>query len=188
VLRATFRAVAAAAALFGASADATAVDRIVEPGDPVPGVAIDSERLTATGIAGKKAARVLWRRIPDLRSCYEHRLQESPNLTGQMRLKIAISASGQVSDATLVSSTMRDEILEKCVIDGLRRFEFDRPAREGATVQFSAYFCWVPEHEHTLNDVIYKWKHKPRACKDDGLEARLGIPICCTPRSPEDMR
>src|SRR5439155_9274372 len=76
--------------------------------------------------------RILRRHGAEVNYCYEQELIKRPALAGQLTVQFTITASGQVDNAVLRSSTMRNARVENCIVQVVRRWEF--PAREGIAV------------------------------------------------------
>ena len=62
-----------------------------------------------------------------IRYCYERELKRNPTLKGKISVRITISPDGQVKDATVVSSTLNSERVERCIIARIRLWKDFKP-------------------------------------------------------------
>lgn len=75
----------------------------------------------------------------EFRLCYEREINaDQPNISGQVRTSFTIGASGRVTEAGIVESTLRNANVEKCVLTVLKRIQFPIPV--GASVQVTYPF------------------------------------------------
>lgn len=58
-----------------------------------------------------------------VRSCYEQRLQENPNLDGRVELGVRIE-EGRVVSVDVVENTTRDDVLGTCIARRVQRWDF----------------------------------------------------------------
>ncbi|OGS37460.1 MAG: hypothetical protein A2293_11035 [Elusimicrobia bacterium RIFOXYB2_FULL_49_7] len=82
----------------------------------------------AGGLGGRNPAdiyRVVMQHIGGLRAEYNKRLRDKPNLKGKVTVKFAIDQAGNVISSTVVSSTLRDKIMEMEVLKRVRTWRFD---------------------------------------------------------------
>ena len=65
-----------------------------------------------------------------IQSCYQRALRRNPDLRGKMVVRFIISPGGTVSKATILSSTIKNEDVETCVLNRIRHWndfgEIDR--------------------------------------------------------------
>lgn len=52
--------------------------------------------------------------------CYQRALRKNPNLKGKISLRFVISPSGSVKDVKILSSTLNDPSVERCIISKIR--------------------------------------------------------------------
>jgi len=69
---------------------------------------------------------------PAVRKCYERELKRTPALAGRMAFAIKIGRTGKVEAARLKSSTLKNKVVERCILATIKRWKFPRPA--GGTV------------------------------------------------------
>lgn len=96
------------------------------------------------GIARQIAARALQNGERGPQSCYERRSIVRPDLAGDVSVSVAIDRAGAVSNATIVSSSIRDREVESCVQNEVRGLRF--PEGRDLTVTHIFHFQ-VPERE-----------------------------------------
>lgn len=78
------------------------------------------------GLSREVIRREVRRRLPEVRFCYERRLQERPSLEGRVSVQWLIGPDGRVTSASLASSSANDAELERCILQSVRRFQFPR--------------------------------------------------------------
>lgn len=76
---------------------------------------------------------VLLSHVPAIRYCYERELKRSPTLKGKISVRITVSPDGSVKSVSIVSSTMNNERVERCILARIRLWKDFRPidASEG---------------------------------------------------------
>jgi hypothetical protein len=98
---------------------------------PPPVPTIDIQTAVASGSAGDTA--VVTASKPALRSCANHALQSNPTLTdGKVFVSIAVAANGEVSSASVASTTGLTPETAACMAMRMRRLQF--PAGEARTL------------------------------------------------------
>jgi len=55
--------------------------------------------------------------------CYQRELKRNPDLKGKLVIRFTIAPDGKVSDVTLVSSTLNNESVERCVLSRVKRWD-----------------------------------------------------------------
>lgn len=65
-----------------------------------------------------------------IRYCYERELKRNPTLKGKIMVRITIGANGAVKDATIVSSTLNSERVERCILARIRLWKDFKPIDE----------------------------------------------------------
>ena len=70
---------------------------------------------------------VLLSHVPAIRYCYERELKRNPTLKGKVSVRITLSPDGSVKDATIVSSTLDNERVERCILARIRLWKDFRP-------------------------------------------------------------
>lgn len=74
--------------------------------------------------------------------CYGNELKHDPTLAGKLVVAMTVSASGRVTEATIVQNTVRSKSLEACALSQIREWRF--PAIEGGATTFQAPFVFTP--------------------------------------------
>ena len=59
-----------------------------------------------------------------LQRCWLSRLKDAPGLKGQITLQFEISRRGRVKDLRVVDASIKDEVLQKCVMSVFERLTF----------------------------------------------------------------
>jgi TonB family protein len=85
---------------------------------------------------------VVRRYAPGIQFCYDNELKRSPGIRGKMVAAITVAASGAVTDARVVSSTVGSSGLSECALAQIREWRF--PAVPSGTTVFRAPFVFTP--------------------------------------------
>jgi hypothetical protein len=75
--------------------------------------------------------RVIHRHLPEVRACYEQRLNARPDLEGRLAVQFVIIGTGIVQVAATKTSDLHDPIVEQCVVNAVRRWIFPQPEGGG---------------------------------------------------------
>lgn len=75
--------------------------------------------------------RVVMQNLSALRYAYNKRLREKPGLTGRITCKFAIDEFGKVLFCKIESSSMNDTVLEKEIVNKIRRWAFEKIDKPG---------------------------------------------------------
>jgi len=67
--------------------------------------------------------------VVDITNCYEARLSRRPTLAGRMMARFDIGSDGTVTSAS--ADGIDDQELERCVVDAIRRWKFEKPGSGG---------------------------------------------------------
>lgn len=77
---------------------------------------------------------------PQFLRCWTQRLKDNPDLTGKLDMQFEINPRGKVQDARVVDSSVKDEVMPRCILSVLERIQF-REFRGGAiTLTFPLTF------------------------------------------------
>jgi len=57
-------------------------------------------------------------------NCYENGLKRNPDLQGRVEVEFVVRTNGRVTDVSIVSSTLRDSRVERCIVRNVRRWRF----------------------------------------------------------------
>jgi hypothetical protein len=102
--------------------------------DPVKSPTNDGPTLSSDDIE-----RVMGHNKALLRSCYQKRLNRDPALAGGFTAVFVIAPSGEVSDARIVNSDLRDPEVGSCVARNIRKLHF-KESGGGANVRYPFVF------------------------------------------------
>lgn len=91
------------------------------------------------GLDPEVIAKVIRQHLGDVRYCYERQLSSDPDLSGKVQLKFAIKADGQVERQTIGETTLRNAMVEGCILRRVARWRFPNP-KGGTTVQVTYPF------------------------------------------------
>jgi TonB family protein len=108
------------------------------PADTIPGRAIVEGNLDQDIVR-----RVVRRHINEVKFCYDKQLQGNPTLGGRWVVGFTIDATGTVKDSKIVSSTVSNPEIDRCLSIAVRRWQFPRP--EGGEVTVSYPFVLTPD-------------------------------------------
>jgi len=67
--------------------------------------------------------------VDEITNCYETRLSHRPTLAGRMMARFDIGSDGTVTSAS--AEGVDDQELERCVVDAIRRWKFEKPGSGG---------------------------------------------------------
>ncbi len=62
-----------------------------------------------------------------IRYCYERELKRNPSLKGKLSVRITVSPDGSVKEASIVSSTLNSERVERCILARIQRWNDFKP-------------------------------------------------------------
>ena len=79
----------------------------------------------------------------ELRSCYETRLKESPELQGMVEVELTIDSKGHIREGRITNDTIGDPELQFCIAQRILGWKFPPHADESLTVQFPFEFAPV---------------------------------------------
>jgi hypothetical protein len=78
--------------------------------------------------------RVVRRHINEVKFCYEQQLNARPDLQGRVTTRFVISPTGSVQSAMVADTTLRNEAVESCIAQAVRRWTFPAPDGGGVVV------------------------------------------------------
>lgn len=101
--------------------------------------------------------------VPKLRFCYENGVLKHPEIAGTVVLEFVIQPTGNVTESKVVSTTMDDSDVEKCVADQVGKIKFPA-SKAAATVVVNYPFVFrnaVIEEKVAKNDTpILLWSSR----------------------------
>jgi len=65
--------------------------------------------------------------------CYQRELKRTPDLRGEISVRFTIDTEGKVISAQIVSSSLNNPEVERCVLSRVRRWDDFGPAKVEAT-------------------------------------------------------
>jgi TonB family protein len=65
--------------------------------------------------------------LGQIRYCYERQLSASPDLYGKVAVKFVIGAAGEVTSQQIGSSTLKNAMVEGCILRRVARWKFPNP-------------------------------------------------------------
>jgi TonB family protein len=90
---------------------------------------------------------VILKHKPALEYCYTQALKHDPALKGRIEVRVVVFPSGKVAAATLVSSTVNNDRLERLVLEKIRRWsDFGEVRPEAGNVAFRQTFVFGGSH------------------------------------------
>ncbi len=102
-------------------------DRL-KPTDPVGS---SGRYLGSNGRSRSDIMKVVYQNISGLRYIYSSWLRGRPGLKGKVTVTFAIDEFGKVISVFVIESTLRDEALEKAIVDQIRTWRFDKIDKPG---------------------------------------------------------
>jgi hypothetical protein len=76
------------------------------------------------GLSAEQIRRVVMAHVGAVRACYDIELQKNPNLKGGVQLSWQIDPAGNVSNASVVSSSLGNPRVEGCVVRQVKNWKF----------------------------------------------------------------
>lgn len=89
-----------------------------------------------------------------LRFCYELEYQSRPSLTGNVRIKWQIDASGAIHNVEMKSSSLASKTVGGCMVRVFRRMYFERPEGTCSAEQNFMFLPDGPEFEEKRNRIV----------------------------------
>jgi hypothetical protein len=77
---------------------------------------------------------VIRRHLPQIRYCYQRRLQVAPELSGKLVVRFAIARDGSVASAARKGGSLEDADVDACVIGWFRKMSFPEPPGGGVVI------------------------------------------------------
>jgi outer membrane biosynthesis protein TonB len=102
---------------------------------------VDEETVIEGGLDRDVIAEVIKRNLGQIRYCYERQLSSDAKLYGKVMVNFSIGADGLVSAAQVGNTTMRNAMVEGCIVRRVAGFKFPLP-KGGTTVKVSYPFLF----------------------------------------------
>ena len=97
---------------------------------------IRSSRMPGCHTPKEANRRVVQRHIQEVRFCYERGLAKHPEIEGRVSVKWTITGVGQVKNAKLASSTLKNKEVEDCIVKAVQRWSFPHPCNGEVTITY----------------------------------------------------
>ncbi|MEM7609346.1 MAG: AgmX/PglI C-terminal domain-containing protein, partial [Myxococcota bacterium] len=78
--------------------------------------------------------RVVRRHNTEVKFCYEQELNARPDLEGRVTIRFIISPTGAVQNAVTQATTLRNQRVENCIAQAVRRWTFPSPDGGGIVI------------------------------------------------------
>ncbi len=102
---------------------------------------VDEETSIEGGLDRDVIADYIKRHLGQIRYCYERQLSSDKNLYGKVMVRFTIGASGAVGDPKIDNSTMRNAMVEGCILRRVANWKFPEP-KGGTMVKVSYPFLF----------------------------------------------
>ncbi len=96
-------------------------------------------------IPRRRVQRVLRSHHGEIATCYQHGLEQNPNLQGEVHVRFLVGPDGQVDDAEVFHSTLGSDAVHRCITTAIRSWSFPRPTPRGRSVLLSYPFVLATE-------------------------------------------
>jgi TonB family protein len=152
------------------------------PGGAEPDAGASScRRAKQTGVSG--AESVVQAIRPRLRACYEQGLAKNESLAGSMVIGLEIAPDGRVYRGRIKEGRMASPIVQRCVLDELRKARFEPPAGGSSAMEIPVRFEQRGEDDATSIPGRHPCREKGTCAADakawcDADEKELA---CCAP-------
>ena len=71
--------------------------------------------------------KVVKRHLTSIKHCYEQELRRNPKMEGKVTVEVTVASTGAVSSADVLSSSLGNNQVEKCMLKTIKRWRFPRP-------------------------------------------------------------
>ncbi|HEX4922619.1 MAG TPA: TonB family protein [Bdellovibrionales bacterium] len=88
---------------------------------------VEEESLVDGGLDREVIAAVIRDNLGHIRYCYERQLSAQPDLYGKVQIKFTIGAAGEVTSQQIGSSTLKNAMVEGCILRRVARWKFPNP-------------------------------------------------------------
>ncbi len=87
--------------------------------------------------------RIIYDHISAITYCYERELKRFPNLKGKVTVRITVHPDGYVEQAEILSSTLNNERVERCILTRIKRWKDFKPIdQKDGSVTFRQTFSF----------------------------------------------
>ncbi len=102
---------------------------------------VEEETEIQGGLDRDVIAKVIKKNIGQIRYCYERQLAANPNIYGKVMVNFTIAASGKVATKNVKNTTLKNSMVEGCMLRRIARWKFPEP-KGGTTVNVSYPFLF----------------------------------------------
>jgi TonB family protein len=102
---------------------------------------IEEETEVEGGLDRSIIAEIIEKNLGQIRYCYERQLSADPSLYGKVMIKFDIGAEGQVTTQTVGQTTLKNAMIEGCILRRVARWQFPQP-KGGTTVRVTYPFLF----------------------------------------------
>lgn len=88
---------------------------------------VEEETLVDGGLDREVIAAIIRDNLGHIRYCYERQLSAQPDLYGKVQIKFTIGAAGEVTSQQIGSSTLKNAMVEGCILRRVARWKFPNP-------------------------------------------------------------
>ncbi|MEL6343060.1 MAG: thioredoxin domain-containing protein [Myxococcota bacterium] len=85
-------------------------------------------------------AKVMRQNTIKFRNCYQNQLNRDPELSGAFTVEMIINHAGRVQDATVKTTTLNHDGVEKCILTQIKRLRFPPSSGDPLTVRYPFSF------------------------------------------------
>jgi hypothetical protein len=89
--------------------------------------AIHTDTKVVGGIDKEIVRRVVHKHLNEVKFCYEKELMKRPEIGGRVLSQFTIGSNGVVVASGISSTTLHDALVEQCIAEAIKRWEFPRP-------------------------------------------------------------
>ncbi len=88
---------------------------------------IDEESVIEGGLDREVIAAIIKESLGQIRYCYERHLSANPDLSGKVQVKFTIGATGMVTAQEIGTTTLKNAMVEGCILRRVARWKFPQP-------------------------------------------------------------
>ncbi|MEQ1877425.1 MAG: AgmX/PglI C-terminal domain-containing protein, partial [Bdellovibrionia bacterium] len=88
---------------------------------------VEEETLVDGGLDREVIAAIIRDNLGQIRYCYERQLSAQPDMYGKVQVKFVIGAAGDVTSQQIGSTTLKNAMVEGCILRRVARWKFPNP-------------------------------------------------------------
>ena len=108
-------------------------------------VLTSKENYDGGGLTSFDIERVFKVNLGQIKECYEKSLKKNPGLSGRIKSRFLIGATGTVTESKIIESNMSNSEIETCVSSAISSFKFPPPRGTGG-VWVNYPFVFMPSN------------------------------------------